>query len=727
IDFGAGKQTLPMREMADLDAVHLGLDENEADIAEELQDFEFNTRSEASESNEGDSTDSEPSISSVSTATSSLVGSGSKRKTKKLAKESPQVEVEMPKSSKSSSSKNKGSKREPTPEELNGGNKKKKRTGSESKKTTSSEPSEKVKSKSPPAEERQPPAKKSRSKKPSNANDSGGHKSDASEAEDEKPALPTLESDSESSDSDSGTQHKRNGGNGGGNARGKPNSKSSTPEKDSVGGSQSHTQKGYDYMTKLNYLFRDTRFFLIKSNNSDNVQLSKSKSVWATLPQNDANLNQAFKEARNVLLIFSVNESGKFAGFARMAAPSRRDIPQVAWVLPPSISPKALGGVIELDWICRKELSFNATLHLHNTWNEGKPVKIGRDGQEIEPKIGAELCRLFPEDEQIELTPILKKSKETARVMREKGIHVIYKPPRSLSSRGHGGGGGGRGGGRGAGHDQLGPMRHKRSYHGPPHHRPYRHHHGMGLPPGGGFKRSGSPYRQMGGGAGAPPGGPGDMTMPAWERYMSSAAAAEAYVADYMRNMHGQLPPLPFVPPFAQLPMPGAGAGAAGALPPGAAAMYEQLPPPVRYYDGPGAPPLPDYPPPQRPPPPGFDKAPSYEEFAAWKNAGLPTVPPPGFPVYGGAANGGSNGAGGAAAAQAAAGGSMGAGGGGGSGGGMGGGPGGYRNRDGNNGSAGPRRREYGNRSGGGSSRDSRPFRERGGGGGQRSYRDNRR
>ncbi|EDV50777.1 YTH domain-containing protein 1 isoform X2 [Drosophila erecta] len=719
----ASKQTLPMREMADLDAVHLGLDENEADIAEELQDFEFNTRSEASESNGGDSSDSEPSISSVSTATSSLVGSG-KRKTKKPTKESPKPAAET-KSSKSSA-KNKA-KREPTPEELNGG-KKKKRTGTETKKTSSSEPSDKVKAKSPDTEDRQPPVKKSRTKKPSNANDSGGHKSDLSEAEDEKPSLPTLESDSESSDSDSGTQHKRNGGNGGGNGRGKLSSKSSTPEKDSVGGgTHSHSQKGYDYMTKLNYLFRDTRFFLIKSNNSDNVQLSKNKSVWATLPQNDANLNQAFKEARNVLLIFSVNESGKFAGFARMAAPSRRDIPQVAWVLPPSISPKALGGVIELDWICRKELSFNATLHLHNTWNEGKPVKIGRDGQEIEPKIGGELCRLFPEDEQIELTPILKKSKETARVMREKGIHVIYKPPRSLSSRGHGGGG--RGGGRGANHDHLGPMRHKRSYHGPPHHRPYRHHHGMGLPPGGGFKRSGSPYRQMGGASGAPPGGPGDMAIPSWERYMSSAAAAEAYVADYMRNMHGQLPPLPFVPPFAQLPMPGAGAGAAGALPPGAtAAMYEQLPPPVRYYDGPGAPPLPDYPPPQRPPPPGFDKAPSYEEFAAWKNAGLPTVPPPGFPVYGGAANGGSNGAGGVAAAQAAAaGGGMGAGGGGGSGGGMGG-PGGYRNRDGNNGSAGGRRREYGNRSGGGgSSRDSRPFRERGGGGGQRSYRDNRR
>ncbi|KAH8380442.1 hypothetical protein KR009_010689, partial [Drosophila setifemur] len=713
----AGKQTLPMRDMADLDAVHLGLDENEADIAEELQDFEFNTRSEASESNGGDSTDSEPSISSVSTATSSLVGS-SKRKTKKPTKEPPApppVEAKSKQTGKSSKSK-----REPTPDEANGKKKK------SSKKAVTSEPVEKgTKGKSPPNEDREPPAKKSRSK---NSNESGGPKSDVSEAEDEKPAPPALESDSESSDSDSGTQHKRNGGNGGGNGRGKNSSKNSTPEKDT--GSQSQPQKGYDYMTKLNYLFRDTRFFLIKSNNSNNVQLSKNKSVWATLPQNDANLNQAFKEARNVLLIFSVNESGKFAGFARMAAPSRRDIPQVAWVLPPSISPKALGGVIELDWICRKELAFNATLHLYNSWNEGKPVKIGRDGQEIEPKIGGELCRLFPEDDQIELTPILKKSKETARVMREKGIHVIYKPPRSLSTRGHGG----HGGSRGTGHNQLGPMRHKRSYHGgPPHHRPYRHHHhggGMGIPPGGGFKRSGSPYRQMGAGVagGVPGGGPGDMGMPSWERYMSSAAAAEAYVADYMRNMHGQLPPLPFVPPFGQMPMPGAGAGTTGALPPGASAMYEQLPPPVRYYDGPGAPPLPDYPPPQRPPPPGFDKTPSYEEFAAWKNAGLPTAPPPGFPVYGGAV-GGSNGAGGpAGGAQAAAvgGGGMGAGVGGGNGGGSGGmgGNGGYRNRDGNNGSANARRREYGgNRSG--SSRDSRSF--RGERGGQRSYRDNRR
>ena len=329
-----------------------------------------------------------------------------------------------------------------------------------------------------------------------------------------------------------------------------------------------------------------------------------------------------------------------------MSAQSRRDIPQVDWVFPPTLSAKALGGVIELDWICRRELSFNSTTHLYNSWNDSKPVKIGRDGQEIEPKVGAELCRLFTEDDKVELTPILRKSKETAKIMREKGIRVIYKAPRSLSTRG---GGGRHNAGSGYQHRHNdrrgdgagGPMRSKR--YGGPTHRPYK------MPPPGGYKRVGSPYRS------GPPGGGGsrgDGGMPPWERYMSSAAAAEAYVADYMRTM-GQLPPLPFVPPFAPLPL--SGASAAGGAPGGSApSIYEQLPPPVRYYDGP---PLPDYPPPQpmRPPPPGFDKPPTYEDFAAWKNAGLPTVPnnlPPGFGGYiGSSANGSSTVGGGPSAA----------------------------------------------------------------------------
>lgn len=181
------------------------------------------------------------------------------------------------------------------------------------------------------------------------------------------------------------------------------------------------TKKKYDYITKINYMFRDARFFLMKSNNGENIVLSKAKGVWSTPPQNEAKLNQAYREARNVILIFSVKESGRFCGFARLSGESRRDLPPVSWVLPPGLSARALGGIFEMDWISRKDLSFTKTQHLYNPWNEGKPVKIGRDGQEIEPRVAEELCRLFPKDDGVNLTPVLHKSKRAARVARARG------------------------------------------------------------------------------------------------------------------------------------------------------------------------------------------------------------------------------------------------------------------------------------------------------------------
>ena len=112
--------------------------------------------------------------------------------------------------------------------------------------------------------------------------------------------------------------------------------------------------KSYDYATKLNYLFRDARFFIVKSNNAENVAIAKSKSVWSTPPQNEARLNKAFDEVRNVILVYSVKESGKFAGLARLATPSVRTSNPIPWVLPPGLSARALGGVFSIDWICKK-------------------------------------------------------------------------------------------------------------------------------------------------------------------------------------------------------------------------------------------------------------------------------------------------------------------------------------------------------------------------------------
>lgn len=344
-------------------------------------------------------------------------------------------------------------------------------------------------------------------------------------------------------------RHKSENNKAGGNgdvAAGKKPARSTSPEAKKPGESRSAGKSSYDYMTKLTYLFRDARFFVIKSNNAENVTLSKTKNVWATLPQNEANLNRAFKECRNVMLIFSVKESGKFAGFARMSCESKRSGPTVDWVLPPGISAKALGGVFEIDWVCKKELSFTCTTHLYNPWNEGKPVKIGRDGQEIEPKVAQELCKLFPEDDAIELLPILKKAKESGRILREKGIKPVVnrRPPMSRQNSSRGGRDG-----RSASMMMRGRRKFipggKRPMNGP-----------QGGPP---FKKPMmSPYSRDGRMPGKLP------------RYPSTTAAAEAYVADYMRQMqHHQLPPMPYAPP------------------PGFPQLLEALPPPLpRYYDG---------------------------------------------------------------------------------------------------------------------------------------------
>lgn len=207
--------------------------------------------------------------------------------------------------------------------------------------------------------------------------------------------------------------------------RGRSRGRSSRDDKDK----RKTKRDPYDYPTKLNYLFREARFFLMKSNNAENIALSKAKGVWSTLPQNETRLNVAVKQSRNIIMVFSVKESGKFCGFARLSGESRRDVAPISWVLPPGLPAKALGGVFKVDWVCRKELPFTSTAHLYNPWNDGRLVKIGRDGQEIEPRVGAELCRLFPEDENIELTPILKKSKETARELRENPPRVSVPDP----------------------------------------------------------------------------------------------------------------------------------------------------------------------------------------------------------------------------------------------------------------------------------------------------------
>ncbi|XP_024237214.1 YTH domain-containing protein 1 isoform X1 [Oncorhynchus tshawytscha] len=189
-----------------------------------------------------------------------------------------------------------------------------------------------------------------------------------------------------------------------------------------------------DQTSKLKYILRDARFFLIKSNNHENVSLAKAKGVWSTLPVNEKKLNAAFRSARSVILVFSVRESGKFQGFARLSSESHHGGSPIHWVLPAGMNAKMLGGVFKIHWICRRELPFTKTAHLSNPWNEHKPVKIGRDGQEIEPGCGMQLCMLFPQDESIDLYQVIHKMRHKRRMPSEPRSRG--RPPHREPARG---------------------------------------------------------------------------------------------------------------------------------------------------------------------------------------------------------------------------------------------------------------------------------------------------
>lgn len=137
----------------------------------------------------------------------------------------------------------------------------------------------------------------------------------------------------------------------------------------------------------------DTRYFIIKSLNHENIQLSVGKGIWATQVMNEPILEEAYHNSGKVILIFSVNMSGYFQGYAQMMSSVgwRRDN---VWSHGHGGS-KPWGRSFKVKWLRLHDLPFQKTLHLKNPLNHYKPVKISRDCQELPPDIGEALCELI--------------------------------------------------------------------------------------------------------------------------------------------------------------------------------------------------------------------------------------------------------------------------------------------------------------------------------------------
>ncbi|KAI1161398.1 hypothetical protein F5B18DRAFT_663128 [Nemania serpens] len=211
--------------------------------------------------------------------------------------------------------------------------------------------------------------------------------------------------------------------------------------------------------TQIDGTQQKDKFFILKSLTVEDLELSVQTGVWATQSHNEETLNEAFRAADNVYLIFSANKSGEYFGYARMTSPINHDpaaaiefapkaqatnnmelpkaIPTEATETCPrgriiddsargtifweaerdevdgvsdtvseysegaksmhdgEVGPKAWGKPFQLEWLSTTRLPFYRTRGLRNPLNSNREVKIARDGTELEPSIGRRLVALF--------------------------------------------------------------------------------------------------------------------------------------------------------------------------------------------------------------------------------------------------------------------------------------------------------------------------------------------
>ncbi|KAI0039786.1 hypothetical protein FA95DRAFT_1503717 [Auriscalpium vulgare] len=76
------------------------------------------------------------------------------------------------------------------------------------------------------------------------------------------------------------------------------------------------------------------RYFILKSLTQFDLDLSVQRGVWATQRHNEGILDQAFRTSQEVFLIFGVNKSGEFYGYAKMAGPVSQGESKVPWASP---------------------------------------------------------------------------------------------------------------------------------------------------------------------------------------------------------------------------------------------------------------------------------------------------------------------------------------------------------------------------------------------------------
>ncbi len=123
----------------------------------------------------------------------------------------------------------------------------------------------------------------------------------------------------------------------------------------------------------------------------ESIKNSIENEVWSTSAGPTKKLINAFRTVDNVALIFSVNESRSFQGFALIQGEPDPNYKKEFFTNDNSTSIQFAD-----NWIVRCEYPFAEMYGLpNNPMNENMPIKQSKNGQELPFKLGNYLCHLI--------------------------------------------------------------------------------------------------------------------------------------------------------------------------------------------------------------------------------------------------------------------------------------------------------------------------------------------
>ncbi|XP_010918049.1 uncharacterized protein [Elaeis guineensis] len=150
-----------------------------------------------------------------------------------------------------------------------------------------------------------------------------------------------------------------------------------------------------DFPTKYDHAL----FYVIKSYSEDDIHKSIKYNVWASTPNGNQRLHNAFQVAQEkmaekgskcpVFLFFSVNASGQFCGVAEMIGPVDFSKNMDFW------QQDKWNGFFPVKWHIIKDVPNPQFRHIILENNDNKPVTNSRDTQEVKFPQGTEMLNIF--------------------------------------------------------------------------------------------------------------------------------------------------------------------------------------------------------------------------------------------------------------------------------------------------------------------------------------------